>query len=431
MPPPPDAADPSREAPNFAVLAAQMIVIRVGWIFKTESVIIPAFLDSIAGPGWLRGMLPVLNRTGQSVPAFLLSAPLRAAPLKKRVLAASSLAMAAPFLALAAVVGSGSTPAGLLPAVFLGLYLLFWCASGINMVVTGTLQGKLVRPERRGRLITASVFGSMIPAVGFAAWLLPGWLEGAEPDYDLVFLFTGACFVAAAGVAFGLREEPDEPAGGSFGLGEQLRGAWQILRQDRDYRRTVVVASLFSSSIMVFPHYQALARERLDLGGGQLMVWVVVQNLSMGFASLGVGPLADRLGNRFAMRVLVFAAAGIPVLALWLTTLERETARGLFLWVFVGIGWIPIGFRVIVNYLLEIAPPDEHPRYLSLNQLCTAAAFAASPLFGLMIDLTSFEWVFGLETCLLLIGGLLTFGLVEPRERLPSRPDAPDPFPRA
>ena len=93
------------EARNFALLALQQVVVRVGWIFKTESVLIPAFLDSIAGPGWMRGLLPVLNRVGQSVPAFLLSGPLKATPLKKHVLALASFAMAVPFLALAAVSG--------------------------------------------------------------------------------------------------------------------------------------------------------------------------------------------------------------------------------------------------------------------------------------------------------------------------------------
>ena len=48
---PPVEAAASR---NFLLLALHQVVIRVGWIFKTESVIIPAFLDSIAGPGWVR-----------------------------------------------------------------------------------------------------------------------------------------------------------------------------------------------------------------------------------------------------------------------------------------------------------------------------------------------------------------------------------------
>ena len=46
---------------------------RTGRIFKTESVIIPAVLDSIAGAGWVRGMLPILNRSGYSILPLLLA----------------------------------------------------------------------------------------------------------------------------------------------------------------------------------------------------------------------------------------------------------------------------------------------------------------------------------------------------------------------
>ncbi|HID75426.1 MAG TPA: hypothetical protein EYP56_05445, partial [Planctomycetaceae bacterium] len=56
------------EARNLLLLATHQIVFRIGWVFKTESVIMPAFVDLVAGPGWVRGCLPVLNRLGQSVP---------------------------------------------------------------------------------------------------------------------------------------------------------------------------------------------------------------------------------------------------------------------------------------------------------------------------------------------------------------------------
>jgi len=419
---PVSAAADSNEPRNFVLLALQQVIVRVGWLFKTESVIMPAFLDSIAGPGWIRGILPVLNRFGQGVPSFLLAGAVQSTPLKKRLLALSGLAMAVSFFVLAFATRAGG--AGLAWPSFLALYLLFWCFAGINLLVIGTLQGKLIRPERRGRLITASVVGGVVPAVGFAWWLLPGWLDGPSPDYGRIFFFTGSCLGLAALVALPLRERRDEALPRRGGLQEQLRGAWEILRSQPDFRRAVGVAAIFSSSIMIFPHYQALAREELGLDGIHWMTWLVAQNVSMGVMSLVAGPMADRLGNRIVLRILIFASAGIPLLAIALTHLDRDTARGLFLWVFAGIGLVPLGFRVITNYLLEISPDDDHARYLSISQLCTAASFLASPLFGLLIDLTSFEVVFALEAALLVLGGVLTFRLIEPRRARTRAPDA-------
>ena len=53
---------------NFFKIALFQITLRTGWIFKTESIVMPAVMDSISGAGWLRGFLPVLNRFGRSGP---------------------------------------------------------------------------------------------------------------------------------------------------------------------------------------------------------------------------------------------------------------------------------------------------------------------------------------------------------------------------
>ena len=82
---------------NLLVLAAQQILFRVGWIFKTESIIMPAFLDTVSGAGWLRGCLPVLSRLGQSVPPVFWAERLRATAHKKWPLAIYVVLMGAVF----------------------------------------------------------------------------------------------------------------------------------------------------------------------------------------------------------------------------------------------------------------------------------------------------------------------------------------------
>ncbi|HIE97333.1 MAG TPA: hypothetical protein EYQ63_10035, partial [Fuerstia sp.] len=56
------AANDRAEGRNVLTLVLHQILFRTAWIFKTESVILPAFLDSITDVGWVRGMLPPLNR---------------------------------------------------------------------------------------------------------------------------------------------------------------------------------------------------------------------------------------------------------------------------------------------------------------------------------------------------------------------------------
>ena len=57
---------------NIACLVTYQVVARIGWIFKTETVIMPVVLDTCVPSGLLRGFLPVLNRIGTSLfPLFV------------------------------------------------------------------------------------------------------------------------------------------------------------------------------------------------------------------------------------------------------------------------------------------------------------------------------------------------------------------------
>lgn len=416
---PPDARWPEavlRDEPrNMAAMALSQMLMRTGWIFKTESVIVPAFLDSIAGAGWLRGLLPVLNRLGQSLAPFLLARRLKLVRRKKYALLAAALAMSGPFLLLAWTLQVlGPARRGWYPVAFLALYTVFFAATGLNMLSTGTLSGKLIRSHRRGRFLAIGTMGGTLPACLCAWYLLPGWLSEAG-GYAKIFGFAGALFAVSAFAALWVREPPDRLEEPAVSLTDQLRGAWQILARDRNYRLLVIVSALFTTSLILLPHYQALGRERLALEGQNLMSWVVWQNVAVGLASVVMGPVADRYGNRLSLRIVIFASAAVPPFALGLTYLPPALGRELFTWVFVGIGITPIAFRLATNYVLEIAPSEDHPRYLSLQQVCTAAVILSSPIFGLLVDVAGFEGVFLAVTGLVLVAGVMTYRLVEPR----------------
>lgn len=402
----------------MAAIALSSILVRVGWIFKTESVIMPAFLDSIAGAGWLRGALPVLNRLGQSLPPFFLSRRIKLVSRKKHALWLTALAMSVPFLALAAgLEWLGAEPRAGYTAAFLVLYLLFFSSTGLNMLALGTLQGKLIRADRRGRLLAWATMGGALPAM-LAAWLLlPGWLELGRSGWSRVFGFAGLSFAISGLAALMIREPPDDWHEPATSMLAQLKGGLEILRREVDYRRLVVVSALFTTSLILIPHYQALARERLGLAGGAMMFWVVAQTGAVGVASVFIGPLADRYGNRLTLRIVTFFAAAVPPFALVLSRMPPELGRELYTLVFIAIGWTPIGFRIITHYILELAPESEHPRYLSLSQMCTAAVILSSPIFGALIDVAGYEPVFLAVTGLILTGGFLTFGLAEPRSQ--------------
>lgn len=408
----------AQESRNWLLLAAHQILMRIGWVFKMESVIIPAFVDAVSGAGWVRGCVPLLNRFGQSVPPALAADWVRGRPLQKRVLSGAMFAMVLPVWGLGLVWwwAGGQARVGMTPVV-LGLYALFSACVGVHQLAWGTTQGKLIRATRRGRLFTASTVLGVLPAMVLVWWWMRAWRARVDGGFALMFFSAGAFFFISSLVALLLVEPRDPPRGQHPGVAAYLRRAGGILRGDRDFARLCMVAALFGTVPILFPHYQALGRERLGLGGTRLVEWILAQYAALGAVSLVTGPLADRFGNRLALRLLVFTTAVTPFLAVGLAHVDPAWGRPWYLLVFAPLGLTPVTMKTLQNYTLELCTAGDHALYLSTMNLCLAVPFLGSPAVGYAVDLTSYEAVLLAGGGLILLAGVLTWRLAEPRHQ--------------
>lgn len=413
---PPDDPAESASFRNFVTLVAFQVIMRTGWIFKTESIIMPAVMDSLGGAAWLRGCLPVLNRFGQSVPPLLMSRRLKVMPRKRWALTCCATLMAASFLTFAGLWLFVETSASWMAIAFLICYAFFFMSTGVNQLAFNTLQGKLIPATRRGRLmLTANVFGGASAIV--AAWLLlPIWLKPDSANFGMIFLVSGVCFAVAAAVSLLLAESRDDFQQPSRGVVHIFSTALQTLRDDPNLFRLGVAGALFGTSMMLFPHYQNLGRVRLNLGMDSMITWVIVQNAGTALFSFLAGPLADSRGNRLVLRCLLLGITSAPLLALVLAA-EDGSASGAewFNLVFLLVGLTPVVIKTFYNYTLETCEAADHPKYLSTMTVCVSAPIFLSPLFGFLVDSQGFEPVFLTVSGLVSIGWLITFTLKEPR----------------
>ncbi len=376
----------------------------------------PAVLDALGGPAWLRGCLPMLNRFGQSVPPLLSSSFVTQSRFKKWILAFCSALMGLSFIALAiclfCFVGTGTR---WLPGVFLLLYAVFFCSTGINQLSLSTLIGKLVPIRRRGLLMLCGTTIGSATAVLCAWYLLRMWLTPETGNFGAIFLFAGVSFVIGAVVVSFLREEPDESEQPPIGFREIMRSALTTLKTNRNFRTLAFVAAMFGMSMTLFPHYQALGRERLGISLDRLMVFVVAQNIGMALFSIPAGRMADWFGNRIVLRVVILAICAAPILALTLSRMGTFGSRWFF-FVFVIVGLTPVTMRIFANFALELGDRSEQPRLLGVLSLCMAGpAVFSSTLLGLLLDYAGFEIVFTIVIVCLVVGWLVTFLLEEPR----------------
>jgi MFS family permease len=403
------------ERRNFWLLVAYQVVLRTGWIFKTESVVMPHAADALDPTGLARGWLPLLNRFGQSVPPVLAARRIKNLRKKKRAFIATTASMTVCFL--------GMTSLWLIPGlaqhrwaalIFLGLYALFFMAIGVNGLAYNTIQGKLIRPNWRGRLLMIADAVGASSAMLCAATLLLMWLHEDKADYAAIFGFTTLLFAVASVMSWFLKEQPDDYFEPPRGVRHVFRAAWRTLAEDANFRRLAIVSALFSTTLVLFPHYQAIARDELKLGTTWLVWWVVAQNAGTLLFSVLTGPIADAYGNRLSLRILTLLIIFGPLAAL-AAIFFPAVGKVAFPLVFLFIGMTPVAQKTFNNYTLEISDPEDHPRYLSTLSLSMAAPLLVSPLVSALITIVGFQVVYLFVVCLLIVGWLLSFGLTEPR----------------
>ena len=411
-------SDAEHEPHNIVVLAAHQIMIRIAWVFKTESVIMPAFMDHIAGAGWLRGCLPVLSRIGLSIPPLLVAEKLKQTGRKKWMLLSSSLVMALPFLLLASIwYAVDDKRQTWLAVAFLLLYLFFFCAVGINTLAFGTVQGKLIRANRRGRLMSISgVIGTFFSVLALLS-LMTGWLERDDGGFGLIFGFTGLGFVIGGVIVGAIKESADPTAATKWMVKERFRQAWKIYSGDTGFRRLVMVAVCFCPLMLLFPHYQTLGRDgdTIQQSAADLMIWVVTQNVAVGVYSFAAGTLADRFGNRLVLRLELLVGAATPLVALLMAGKFGDLGMSSYWVTFALLGVAPVTLRTLVNFSLELTEPANHPQYVSTLSLCAAVPFLASPFIGYLVDLVGFRPVFLCSSLVVSAGFVMTLRLPEPR----------------
>ena len=331
--------------------------------------------------------------------------------------------MAGPFAVLSGLLWAlGDRFAGTAAVVgFLLLYALFFTATGLNQLGFGTLQAKLLPPARRGRLIAAGGVLGSIAAVAAAYGFLRGWRAEGPGSFAAPFALTAIGMTVSSAIVLLVREPQDEPprpegkgndGAPGFSVRRQFAEAAAVLRTDRGFRRVAAVGVLFVVAQLAFPHYIVLARGRHGAGNLPLILFVTAQNVGAGLFSVLVGRVADRFGNRLAVRGCLCGIACLPPLALWSATFADPRAlAGLFFL----LGLTPVTFKAVNNLTLELTAPANHPRYLSTLKLCMAVPFLLAVPVGFLVDRVGHGPVFGAVSAAVAGGAVLTFFAPEPR----------------
>lgn len=407
---------------------------RMGWIYKTESTVIPGFVTSLTSHPLLISLTPTISRVSQFLPQFLFLGVLERAPRKKPILLQVTTLFALSWGVLSATLWFGrELPRALLLTIFFLSYSVSWVCTGVSAVLDRVMLGRLIPTRRRGRVFAvAGPLGSysVVLSGPLIAYLLS---QGGDfpRNYGTVFGIGFVTFLAAIASASLIREPPEKREPSKYErLTRIAQHGWELLRQDASFRRIFGIACIQSLSAYLFSYYVAYARTWSPEASFQnalngMLGWgLSVQNLVIGTLSLFTGLLVDWKGNRMVLRALCSILTFVPLVATLIGRFVPLRHRlGLFLFVYAMIGCLAVLQRVMGNYVLEITTPERQTLYVGIFGSGQMITLIFPFLVGGVITILREGW--GAQVayegtflgCVVVLSGsvLLAWHLVEPR----------------
>jgi len=412
---------------NFLVMVAHMVLHRMGWIFKLESVVIPTFVGTLTKSPYALSALPLLNRIGRRLPPLIGGRIAYGRPRLRGLMVVwmGGFTLIWGVVAAALWLAPPERDGGFVVPFFVA-YGLSYLFVGISQVTRGALVGRLIPTRRRGAYVgLSSLLGGLAAVpIGLAIWHLMRDGTSLEPrQFAPVFTCAFVFFALATLTMILVRERGTAARAVVSDRRVFWRRVGQVLRQDRNFRRLVVAVLLLQVHGYVFPFYIRLGRDAHVITDAHLGLLILVQNVSLAVSTLLMGRLADRGGHKRVLIICFGVTMCVPVFAVAACRLPHGVATVAYLFVFVLIGFGPSLQRFLANYVLEISTPADHAVYLSTFETLQLATILYAPVVGLIASGLSIACAMLGAAAVMAVGLLVALRLAEPRHHPPIAPE--------
>ena len=378
----------------------------------SPGVVLPWILSVLAAPAYFVGFLIPIKDAGSLLPQLLVSAKIRSYARRKWFWIVPALVQAICLLGMAAVVAAWEGfPAGI---AIVALLLVFSFASGVASVAFKDVMGKTIPKGKRGQVLAyrATLGGVLTLVAGVLMYTL---IEGAEErsPYLWLLLTAAVLWVLAAVFFVGIVEEKGATEGGRSPV-QELKEAKKLFKQEPNLRRFIFTRGLLMAVPLAQPLYVLLGKQYTDSSIGALAIMVV----AVGIAGIISSPFWGRFADKSSRKMmLVVAAMGIgnAVLVLLFPLLPEDWQN---VYTFVPLLLLNVmvhgGARLSrKTYLVDMAPKDERPLYVSLSNTIIGLFTLLAAALGMLAELISPEFFVGFLALLLALSMPLAYKLEE------------------
>jgi MFS family permease len=398
------------------------ILYTAGEAFFNADTIIPIFLSYFTNSKTLIGLSSTLiGRLGgiaSVFPQLFVANRMETNARKKPLLifAITIRALSWGILALSTYIFNKSYPSLTIFFLFFTL-ILHTVMGGIAVVPFYDIWGKSLPSTLRGRFFGyRQLWGGLLAIVsGLIAKTI---LENDMIDFplDFVILFSLAfIFLSVSYIALGLVREPVEDVyERRLPFRDFLKKASHIIQRNSNYRKFILVEIAGGAGAMALPFYILYLRENLGMELGTVGVLLAAQMFGSVLSNILWAHLSDFVGNKKVIQISTFIGIIVPLIALVSALLENSLS---YIILFILIGFYISGRTIGKdNYLLDIAPSRERPKYISLTGTLIFPVSLFPLLGGIIVQYISYQMLFFTTAMIVVTGFILSFGLSEPRD---------------
>jgi MFS family permease len=367
---------------NFWAWVAYQFFFRIGWQFKMESTMMAGLISYLAPSPFLMGLFTTLNTLGRNLSPLFAAPVVDRNPRKKTPFWVFWGITVVSWAGLTVYLWSPSAENSKIAIwVFGACYTMFFVFLGSAGVAQGALLGKIIPAGMRGRAMAMGMTLSGVINV-VAIYVVYSLVKGGsfpEPkNYALAFTFTTLFFTCAAVSLLFVNEEPSRSPKRDYGIAASLKHFRRLARENENLARLMVVNVCVGILGSMLQFYTRFRRHNGTITESELIIATDFQVLWHSMDSSILGRVADKHGNRHVICWLMWMDGAIPLLA-WLLG-GVAPFKGHWEW-YLGV-YTVVGLRfplyqLLVNYLLEVVPQQEHAMALgAINtvQLVTAPA---------------------------------------------------------
>ncbi len=399
---------------NFFLGVANGVLFNLAWAFTSGSTVLPLFISKLTSSNILIGLASTLEAVGWFLPQMAVAAVTLHRRDQIPLYIKTAFLRGGSFLLLAILVffsGAGN-PSYLLTGFFF-LFSIYALGGGLAGVAFTDVVGKTIPQNKRGSFFgTRMFFGGGLAAL--AGILIERILReyGFPKNFGVLFLIAAVLIVFAL-LSFSLvKETPIRKRPEKRKFRENLRSGFNTLKRDKNFRILLWTRVAIGAYVLGFPFYIIFAKRFLFIPTSVAGIFLSVQ--MVGYLSSNVlwGYLSNNKSNKLVLFLSAICSTICPLLLILsiLTKIPVWLYGSIFFFLGATISGLDMGYT---NYLLEIAPEDRRPIYVGFFNTIVGPTIFLSAVGGLIIQITSFAFLYSLVFLISLISIFLSLSLRE------------------